>query len=244
MFFLPAFYRHPEFRRGFNDMLGITPGIAAWGLMTGVAMVKSGMSTVEALFMALTVFAGSAQLAAIPLILAGAPLWVVLATGLCVNLRFVVFSAHLRPYVMHLPLWQRLCTGYFTGDLTYVLFVKRFEAPGLDAAERQAQMAYLAGNGGINWFAWTACSVLGVMMANLIPAQWGLGFAGILALVGMACSLASTQLRWVGAGVAGAAAVATFALPLKLNILVSIAAAVAVCLMLESSNTAQRKGTA
>ena len=53
MFFLPAFYRHPEFRRGFNDMLGITPGIAAWGLMTGVAMVKSGMSTVEALFMAL-----------------------------------------------------------------------------------------------------------------------------------------------------------------------------------------------
>lgn len=244
MFFLPAYYRHPEFRRGFNDMLGITPGIAAWGLMTGVAMVKSGMSTVEALFMALTVFAGSAQLAAIPLILAGAPMWVVLATGLCVNLRFMVFSAHLRPYVMHLPLWQRLSAGYFTGDLTYVLFVKRFDAPGADAAQRQAQMAYLAGNGAINWFSWTVCSVLGVVMANLIPAQWGLGFAGILALVGMACSLASTHLRWVGAGVAGAAAVATFALPLKLNILVSIAAAVAVCLLLESRGAAKAKGAA
>ena len=126
-------------------MLAVAPGIAAWGLMTGVAMVKSGMSTVEALFMALIVFAGSSLLAAIPLILVGAPMWVILATGLCVNLRFVVFSAHLRPYVMHLPLWQRLLTGYLTADLTYVLFVKRYARPGVDAPARLAQMAYLAG---------------------------------------------------------------------------------------------------
>ena len=47
-----AHRRAPEFRRGASDMLGVAPGIAAWGLMTGVAMVKSGMSTIEALFMA------------------------------------------------------------------------------------------------------------------------------------------------------------------------------------------------
>jgi predicted branched-subunit amino acid permease len=235
MFFLRANYRHPEFRQGFTDMLGVAPGIAAWGLMTGVAMVKSGMSTVEALLMALIVFAGSSQLAAIPLILAGAPMWVILATGLCVNLRFVVFSVHMRPYVMHLPRWQRLVTGYLTADLTYVLFVKRFTKPATDAQGRAAQMAYLAGNGGINWLSWTFFSVLGVVLANAIPAQWGLGFAGILALVGMLCSLASSRLRWVSAMVAGTAAVAAFALPLKLNILVAIAAAVAVCLLLEKS---------
>lgn len=235
MFFLPTHYRHPEFRRGFADMLGVAPGIAAWGLMTGVAMVKSGMSTVEALLMGLIVFAGSSQLAAIPLLLAGAPMWVILATAFCVNLRFVVFSAHLRPYVMHLPLWQRLVTGYFTADLTYVLFVKRFAQPATDAPGRLTQMAYLAGNGSINWFSWTACSVLGVVLANFIPAAWGLGFAGILALVGMLCSLASSRLRWVAAGVAAVAGVAAFALPLKLNILVAIACAVLLCLVLESS---------
>ena len=49
----------------------------------------------------------------------------------------------------------------------------------------------------------------------------------------MMASLASSRLRWVSAGVAGAAAVAAFALPLKLNILVAIAVAVAVCLLLE-----------
>jgi predicted branched-subunit amino acid permease len=235
MFFLPANYRHPEFRKGFADMAGVAPGIAAWGLMTGVAMVKSGMSTFEALLMGLIVFAGSSQLAAIPLLLAGAPMWIILATAFCVNLRFVVFSAHLRPYVMHLPRWQRLVTGYFTADLTYVLFVKRFPKPAMDAPGRAAQMAYLAGNGSINWFSWTSSSVLGVVLANFIPTAWGLGFAGILALVGMLCSLASSRLRWVSAGVAGAAGVAAFALPLKLNILVAIAAAVALCLLLEQT---------
>ena len=228
-------FRHPEFRQGAADMMGVATGIAAWGLMTGVAMVKSGMSTAEALLMAGIVFAGSSQLAAIPLILAGAPIWVVLATALCVNLRFVVFSVHMRPYVMHLPLRDRLLAGYLTGDLTYVLFVKRFAHAGTDAAERNGQMAYLLGNGGLNWISWTTFSILGVVLANAIPAQWGLGFAGILALLGMLCSLASTKLRWISAAVAGTAAVAAFALPLRLNILTAIAASVLVCLLLEKT---------
>ena len=67
----------------------------------------------------------------------------------------------------------------------------------------------------------------------MIPQTWGLGFAGILALVGVASSLASSKLRIVSAAVAGAAAVAAFALPLKLNILVAICVAVVVCLSLE-----------
>ena len=152
MFFLRVYRRHPQFRVGFADMLGAAPGIAAWGLMTGVAMVKSGMGTLEALTMALLVFAGSSQLAAIPLFIAGAPVWVILATAFCVNLRFVVFSAHMRTYLMYLPRWQRLVTGYFTADLTYVMFVRCNPMPALDDDARVAQMAYLAGNSSINWF--------------------------------------------------------------------------------------------
>ena len=36
--------RHPEFRRGAAEMSGISLGVAAWGLVTGVAMIKSGLS--------------------------------------------------------------------------------------------------------------------------------------------------------------------------------------------------------
>ena len=89
-------------------MLAPSLGIAAWGLVTGVAMVKSGLSVPVAALMTVLVYAGSAQLAALPLIVAGAPLWVVLATAFCVNLRFVIYSAHWRKYFGHLPRWQRL----------------------------------------------------------------------------------------------------------------------------------------
>ena len=215
------------------DSAQVSPGIAAWGLMTGVAMVKSGLSTVEATLMAVLVFAGSSQLAAMPLIAGGAPMWVILATAFCVNLRFVVFSAHIRPYVMHLPLWRRLLGGYLMADLSYVLFTSRYPHPGQDDATRQAQEAYALGNGVLNWVSWVGMGLIGIALANSIPPSWGLGFAGILALVGILCSLATTRLRIVSGGVAGAAAVAAFALPLKLNILVAIASAVALCLLLE-----------
>jgi predicted branched-subunit amino acid permease len=228
-------WRHPEFAQGARDMLPVAPGIAAWALMTGVAMMKSGLSLVEALSMALFVFAGSSQLAAMPLIIAGAPMWVVLATGFCVNLRFAVFSIHLRPYVMHQPLWRRLISGYFTADLSYVMFTKRFPHPAArdDAALLRAQEAYLAGNCFVNWCSWVGASLLGIALANAIAPQWGLGFAGILALLGIVCSLASSRLRMVSCAIAGAAAVVAYALPLKLNILVAIGVAVVVCLSLE-----------
>jgi predicted branched-subunit amino acid permease len=70
-------------------------------------------------------------------------------------------------------------------------------------------------------------------LANAIPVSWGLGFAGILALLGILSSLATTRLRVLAAAVAGCVAVATLALPLKLNIIVAIVLAVAVCLLLE-----------
>lgn len=233
--------RHPEYRQGLGDMISVAPGLAAWGMMTGVAMIKSGMSLTESVAMTLLVYAGSSQLAAIPLIAAGAPVLVIWATGFCVNLRFVVFSAHLRPYLMHLPRRWRLLTGYVTADLSYVMFTKRFPHLPANATERKAQLAYLLGGCTTNWSSWQAASLLGIVLAHSVPAHWGLGFAGILALLGVTCSLATNRLRIVSAGVSGAAAVAAFAMPFKLNILVAIAAAVALALLLEKTPLAQRE---
>ena len=225
--------RHPLFRVGAREMAGISVGLTAWAFMTGVAMVKSGMSLTEAVLMSLLVFAGSAQLAAIPLIAAGAPLWVIWATAFCVNLRFVVFSLHLRDYFMFLPRTRRLYLGYFTGDVTYVLFTRRFPRPAQTDTQRRAQMAYLWGGNVTNWVFWQSMSLLGIFVGNAFPARWGLEFAGTLALLGVAASLASTHLRALSALIAAAAAVAVFGMPYRLNIVAAIAVAVAVCLLLE-----------
>ena len=41
---LRALLHDSHFRRGARDMLDFAPGIAAWALVTGVAMAKSGLS--------------------------------------------------------------------------------------------------------------------------------------------------------------------------------------------------------
>ncbi len=229
---------HPQFREGLRDMWPQVPGLAAWGLMTGVAMAKSGLSLFEATAMALLVYAGSSQLASLPLLVAGAPAWVILATGFCVNLRFVVFSLHLRAFMMHLPQWRRLVTGYMCTDMTYVILTRRYPREGQTPAQRLERDAYLQGIALCNWTCWMVPSLLGIALANFIPPAWGLGFAGILCLVGITCSLASTRLRLVAAAAAAVTAVVAFALPLKLNIVLAIGVAVVACMMLESRRRA------
>ncbi|MGC3986479.1 MAG: AzlC family ABC transporter permease [Pseudorhodoferax sp.] len=233
MFWSAAVRRRPAFGEAAREMLPVAMGIGAWGLMTGVAMLKSGLSVVEAVAMTLLVYAGSSQLAALPLLIAGAPFWVILATGFCVNLRFVVFSLHLRPYLMHMPRWRRLLHGYLTADMSYAMFTRRYPVPGTTPAELQAQEAYLAGGYCVTWMAWMGMSLLGIALANFIPSHWGLGFAGVLSLLAIVCSMATTRLRILAALIAAATAVVAYALPLKLNIVAGIGTAVLVCFWLE-----------
>lgn len=234
---ISAHWRHPEFRRGAHEMLGIALGIGAWGLVTGVAMVKSGMGIGLAILMSLTVFAGTAQLASLPLIASGAPIWVVWATATCLNLRFVVFSAQWRPYFAHLPLRQRALLSYFTADLNYVLFMRRFPEPRPSAE----QLPYFWGGALVNSGFWHVLSLAGILLGHRIPPEWGLGFAGTLALLGMTYSMLADRATWLPAVVAGAAAVAAYALPLKLNMLVAIAAAVAVGTVIDQTGLLRRE---
>lgn len=229
--------RDPFFRTGSREMMGTGLGIAAWGLVTGVAMIKSGLSLPLALFMGLTVYAGSAQLAVLPLMTVGAPLWVVWFTALCVNLRFVILSSMWRSYFAHLSLRHRLAIGYFSGDVIFVNFMGRYP----EARPKAEQLPYFWGAALTNWLAWQIPSTLGIFLADRIPLSWGLGFAGVLALMGVLLSMLNDRATWVASVVACTAAVAAFALPLKLNILVAIAAAVAAGLVAERLQKQERQ---
>ncbi|WPB57185.1 AzlC family ABC transporter permease [Xylophilus sp. GOD-11R] len=219
----------PEFWRGARDIMGTSLGVAAWALVTGVAMAKSGIGVGMAVVMALLTYAGSAQLAVVPLLAAASPIWVIWLTATCVNLRFVIFSSMWRSYFGGLRRRRRYGVGYFSGDVVFVLFLRRFpvQQPG------PGQEAYFWGAAMVNWLAWQVTCVAGIFLADVIPIEWGLGFAGVLALLGVACSMLTGRIEAVSAVIAAAGAVAAFALPLKLNILVGIAAAVALGMVAE-----------
>jgi predicted branched-subunit amino acid permease len=216
--------RRPLFREGARDAVPMAIGIAAWGIVAGVAMAKSGMGVSLAVFMSVAVYAGSAQIASLPLIAAGAPMWVVWATTLCVSLRFMAFSFHYRPYFAHLPRPRRIALSFLMGDTNFALFIRRF--PGLEPGTQQSD--YFLGSAAVTFVVWQVSIITGIVAGHGIPESWGLGFAGTMALLALTCTQLRSPSTWVAATIAACAAVAAYALPLKLNILVAIAAAVAV----------------
>ena len=218
-----AIARRPMVREGARDAAPMAIGIGAWGLVAGVAMAKSGMGVPMAIFMSVIVYAGSAQIASLPLIAAGAPMWVVWATTLCVSLRFMAFSFHYRPFFAHLPRRQRVALSFLMGDTNFALFMRRF--PELVPGPRHED--FFLGSALMTFGVWQLSIITGIVAGNAIPASWGLGFAGTMALLALTCTQLRDQSTWVAAVVACCAAVAAYALPLKLNIVVAIAAAVA-----------------
>ena len=198
-------------------------GIAAWGLVAGVAMAKSGMGVPLAILMSIVVYAGSAQIASLPLIAAGAPMWVVWATTLCVSLRFMAFSFHYRPYFAMLPRRRRLAFSFLMGDSSFALFIRRFP----EAVPGEDYQDYFLGSALFTFGVWQVSIITGIVMGAGIPAAWNLGFAGTMALLALTCTQLRSPVTTVAAIVAACAAIAAYALPLKLNIIVAIAAAVA-----------------
>ncbi|HEX4585968.1 MAG TPA: AzlC family ABC transporter permease [Burkholderiaceae bacterium] len=215
--------------RSFHPALIAT---AAWALVTGVAMVRMGLQVGPALAMSGFVYAGSAQLASLPLIAAGAPVWVILFTATVVNLRFVIFSVGLQPYFGHLSATRRLLLGYLTGDVGYLLAIRRWGAaqPGPATTE---QIWFYFGLAVANWVTWQSMSVLGILVADRIPTDWGMDFLGVLALITLVAPSLTDAPSVVGVLVASVVAVAGHGLPMRLSVLVAVLAGVAAAIFTE-----------
>jgi predicted branched-subunit amino acid permease len=223
-------------REGFLAGVPTLFGIGAWGLVVGIAMVKTGLSVPQALGMTLLVFAGSAQLASLPLIAAGAPIWVIFATALVVNLRFVIFSALLAPHFAHLPWKQRFALGYVSGDVTVAMFLQRYPSE----APVPGKLSYLKGLMYPNWGAWQVGSIAGIFLGSAVPPEWALGFAGTLAIICITVPLVVSHAALCGVLVSGVVAVLAYDLPYKLGLLAAVLVGM-LCAMVVEETLEKRK---
>jgi predicted branched-subunit amino acid permease len=206
-------------------------GIAAWGLVVGVAMVKSGLTVPQSVGMTLLVFAGSAQLASLPLIAAAAPVWVIFLTALVVNLRFVIFSALLGPHFSRLPVWKRFYLGYISGDVSIALFLQRYP----DSRPEPGKLGFLKGLMYPNWIAWQVGSLIGIFLGSAVPTEWQLGFAGTLAILCITVPLIINSAALCGVLVAGVTAVLAHGLPYKLGLLAAVLAGMFTAMVYEET---------
>lgn len=226
---MPSMRADPACRRAFaqgrRDIAGAALGTMAMGLVAGVAMAKSGVGLGLILAMSLLVFASASQLACLPLIAAGAPIWVIVATACVLNLRFVVFSVNWRRYFGGHGRAQRILLSYLAGDPVYAQFVQRHPLPPAAGRVAPVQLAYFLGVALTNWAAWHAASLAGIFLADAIPMAWGLRFVGVLALLALALPMLTDRAVRCSALVGGVVALVTASWPMGLNVVAAIATA-------------------
>lgn len=224
-----------EFSRGAREMFPASPGILAWGLVTGVAMVKSGLSVPLAVMMSLLAYAGSAQLAALPLIAASAPAWVIAITALATNMRFVIYGAAMRRWLAGYSKRRLSALGYLSGDFSFVLFMNRIAKEGAFAHRD----GWLFGVNALNWVVWQVASVVGIVGGAFIPTNWGLQFAGTLALLPLVLPSCRSWAGASGALTAGCVALVGNGWPYKAGLLLGVVAGIATATVVDGVTSAQ-----
>lgn len=217
------------FRQGLAAGLPFVAVILPFGAVFGIMATAAGLNLAQTMGFTVLVIAGASQLAALQLMIEGAPLAVVVATALAINLRMAMYSASLAPHLGRASAGARAAVSYLMVDQAYAVAFLQFErAPDWPVA---AKLAYYLGSVTPVAPTWYLGTLAGALLGDRLPEGLPLDFVvpivflalvgpmlrtlahGLSALVSVALALALSGLPWnLGLPLAGLVAMAAGAL--------------------------------
>jgi predicted branched-subunit amino acid permease len=209
--------------RGARAVAPLLIGVVPFGIVTSVAVVDRGLGVASAFGFSTLVFAGASQLAAIEVLGSGAPAVVAVGTVAVVNLRFVMYSAALSPFLSDVGLGQRLAAAYVLTDQAFAVSVSAYRAHDMPP---RARLAYYLGAGGALWTSWQAATLGGVLLGTALPEGLPLDFALPLVFMVLLIPAVEDRATTVAAAVGGFVAVLAAGLPSGTGLLVGAAAGI------------------
>ncbi len=189
-----------EFIAGVRDELPILLGVAPFGMIYGTLAVGARLPNAAAQSMSFIVFAGSAQFILTQLIGAGTPAAVLLLTVLVVNLRHMLYSASIAPYVHGLSRRWKCLLAYLLTDEAYAVTITHYQQTAVDhhrdtegtkdtISRRPLRLRgeipdnatdkrhwYFLGAGLALWSCWQVSTAVGVFLGAQVPPSWSLEF--------------------------------------------------------------------
>jgi predicted branched-subunit amino acid permease len=218
------------FISGVRTLIPLTPGVVPFGLVTGVMAIEMGMSPGMSMGMTLLFYSGSAQLVALQLLQNGALPVTIVATALIINLRFIMYSASLAPYLHHLPRRWTWPVSYLLSDQSFALSSLKFSSGELG---RFAPHFY-AGTAVAMWLTWQLSVFAGVYLGASIPEMWSLAFAVPLSFLALLVPSIRGSASLGAAVVGGLIAVLAVKLPYNLGLVTASIGGVIAGLLIES----------
>lgn len=223
--------RH-ELAAGAAAMLPLLLGYAPFALIVGAAAAEfsnptAGWAGIWA------IFAGSTQLAVMQLTDAGTALPVVIATGLVINARLVVYSTAFGARWHAESRLFRIVAAAAVIDPTWAVAMARYERPESDADTR----TFFVGTAITLWFGWAALVTTGMVAGAVIPPDLGVEVVIPVCLAALAAPALSTRAGWATVGVAATAALFAGMLPAGTGFLAAVVAGTVAGSLLEGHET-------
>jgi len=190
----------------------VLPGLVVFAAAFGTLAAQRGLSLLEATAMSAIVFGGASQLAAMEAWDNPLTATVIVALALVVgvvNMRLLLMSASMRPWLGSLPAWQSYPALYFLSDASW-LMTTRYRAEGGN------DVSVFVGTSLTIWATWVGATVPGYLLGELIadPLRFGLDMVMPAMFIAMLVPLWRGPRRAVPWLIAGAAAlIASILLP-------------------------------
>jgi predicted branched-subunit amino acid permease len=202
---------------GFKGMLPITTGIIPFGLVMGTVCSEAGLSLLQSVSMNTFIFAGAAQLAAVDLMGSQTETIVVVATGLIINLRFMLYSAALSPVVQNSSLLTKLASAYFLTDQNYAVMSAH---QGRLSGTSQIIQFYF-GTSVCMALTWQFSVIGGYIFGNFAPSSWALEYAVPLSFVALVMPTLKNRKYVAVAGFSSILSVILKPLPYNLSLIIT-----------------------
>lgn len=223
-----------EFLAGIRAELPILLGVVPFGMIYGALAIGAGLPRGAAQAMSSIVFAGSMQFVATQLFAAGAPSLVLLLTTLIVNLRHMLYSASVAPYVHKLPARWKWLLAYLLTDEAYAVTITHYQQTEHDAqpdstgANADRRHWFFLGTGVALWSAWQISTAVGIFIGAQVPPSWGLDFALALTFIALLVPMLTDRPAVAAALAAGVVALVGAGWPYKLGLVTAAVVGIAV----------------
>ena len=217
------------FWSGVREEVPLLVGVFPFGMIYGALALNAGLSLAASQMMSSIVFAGSSQFIAAQLIHDAAPGLVIVLTIAVVNLRHMLYSASLAPYLEKLPIRWKILLAYLLTDEAYAPTALKFEREGASPLGHW----FLFGAGLALWSTWQASTGLGIFLGAAIPQNWPLDFALPLTFIALVMPVLRNRPAVMAALSAGLVALLAYNLPFKLGLILAALTGILVGTMLE-----------
>src|SRR5512145_1717869 len=218
-----------NFWAGVRAEVPLLIGVFPFGMIYGALALDAGLSRLASQLMSSIVFAGSSQFVTTQLVHEAAPGFVIVLTIAVVNLRHMLYSASLAPYLASLSTRWKVLLSYLLTDEAYAPSIVKYERDGVTP---QAHW-FLLGAGLALWTNWQISTALGIFLGTAIPESWSLDFALPLTFIAMVVPVLKNHPAIAAAVSAGVVALLAYSLPYKLGLILAALVGIVVGTLLE-----------